>query len=166
MAADNDNYDVHAENGPYPDELADAFFGVAHTLRRFSDARFRDTKLSMARLKVLRELMEGATRIGELSVCLDVAARTMTSTVNGLERDGLVKRRPDPVDGRATMVAITPRGRRAYDDGWAIRTAAMGEAFAVLDGRERAQLLAVLDKLGAAVDANLGGSEREPAARA
>jgi DNA-binding MarR family transcriptional regulator len=152
----------NAENEPYPDELADAFFAVAHALRRFSDARFRDTKLSMARLKVLRELTEGATRIGELSVCLDVAARTMTSTVNGLERDGLVKRRPDPVDGRATMVAITPRGRRVYQGGWAIRTAAMGELCAVLDGRERAQLMAVLDKLGAAVDASMGAGESEP----
>jgi len=34
----------------------------------------------------------------------------MTRTVQRLERAGFVRRRPDPVDGRATLVESTPAG--------------------------------------------------------
>jgi DNA-binding MarR family transcriptional regulator len=35
----------------------------------------------------------------------------MTTMVRLLERDGLVERRPDPEDGRAALVFLTPRAR-------------------------------------------------------
>jgi DNA-binding MarR family transcriptional regulator len=36
----------------------------------------------------------------------------MTTMVRLAERDGLVERRPDPGDGRATRVQLTKRGQR------------------------------------------------------
>lgn len=142
--------DTETSSGPAPDEVVEAFFAVAHAFRRTVDRRFRDSPLSMARLKVLDQLSDAPTRMGELSECIDVAPRTMTSTVKGLERDGLVERHPDPADGRATVVTITDRGRTAYERGWAIRRAALSELVAALDSRERAAFLAVLYKLAAA----------------
>jgi len=32
----------------------------------------------------------------------------MTATLTRMERDGLVSRRPNPEDGRSTLVALTP----------------------------------------------------------
>src|SRR4029450_5749903 len=101
---------------PDPEDLADAFFTVAHGLKRTINARVQHHGLSMARLRVLYQLTTTqAIRMGELSACVDVAPRTMTSTIEAMERDGLVRRRPDPSDRRAPSGATTEaRPRRVH----------------------------------------------------
>jgi DNA-binding MarR family transcriptional regulator len=39
----------------------------------------------------------------------------MTNMVKRLEGEGLVGRRPDPTDGRGTIVGLTPAGRELID---------------------------------------------------
>jgi len=51
-------------------------------------------------------------RIGEVAGRARLSKQTMTTMVRLAERDGLVKRRPDPDDGRATLVHLTKRGQR------------------------------------------------------
>jgi DNA-binding MarR family transcriptional regulator len=41
---------------------------------------------------------------------LGVTARNVTTLVDGLESEGLVRRLPHPTDRRATVVELTPRG--------------------------------------------------------
>lgn len=132
-------------------DLPAEFFAIAHEVKRLANARYQGSELTMARLMVLHELVDrGPTRIGSLSGCLNVAARTMTSTIDGMVRDGLVERQPDPTDGRAVVVRLTPRGRRQYERGAAIRNGVLAEVFDVLDDDERAQLARVLHRLAAA----------------
>jgi DNA-binding MarR family transcriptional regulator len=71
---------------------------------------------------------------GQLLVQTLVASGTMTNRLDRLERRGLVRRRPNPNDGRAVRVRLTARGRTRVD-------AAIGD---LLD-RERA-LLGQLDQ--------------------
>lgn len=47
----------------------------------------------------------------ELAARARLSKQTMTTMVRLLERDGLVLRRPDPTDGRASLVYLTPRSR-------------------------------------------------------
>jgi DNA-binding MarR family transcriptional regulator len=149
---------------PDPEVLADAFFAVSHGLKRTVNARFQHTSLSMARLRVLFQLMDRPhIRIGELSQCVDVAPRTMTSTVEAMERDGLVQRQPDPNDRRATIVSITDEGRRSYAEGWRLQAVAVADLFDALDDDQRRALMDILDRLGAATAAANGA--REPASR-
>lgn len=51
-------------------------------------------------------------RMSELASRAHVAKQTMTTMVRLVERAGLVRRRPDPDDARATRVELTARGRR------------------------------------------------------
>ena len=51
-------------------------------------------------------------RMGELAARAGLSKQTMTTMVRLLERDGLVERRSDPEDGRATRVHLTARSRR------------------------------------------------------
>jgi DNA-binding MarR family transcriptional regulator len=51
-------------------------------------------------------------RIGEVAARARLSKQTMTTMVRLAERDGLVERRPDPADGRATQVHLTQRGQR------------------------------------------------------
>lgn len=142
-----------ASSAPDPVDLADAFFAVSHALKRNINALVQPTGLSLARLQVLFQLVDGqAIRIGELSSCIGVAARTMTSTVEAMERDGLVTRRPDPLDGRATIIAITEAGRRSYEEGRRVQAIVIADLFEQLSPTQRAALGDVLHQLNRLAD--------------
>lgn len=148
--------DIHIPGdarSPQQPDLATAFFALAHAIKRTANARYQGAGLSVARVMVLHELVDrGPTRIGCLSTRLNVAARTMTSTVEGLARDGLVERRADPADGRAVIVRLTDRGRAVYEQGVEVRNAVVSEVFAALDDDERARLGDMLARLAAAAE--------------
>jgi DNA-binding MarR family transcriptional regulator len=79
--------------------------------------------LTFARFELLMLLQftrRGALPLGKISARLQVQAGAITSAVDRLEADGLVRREPHPSDGRATLAAITRQGRalvlRAADD--------------------------------------------------
>lgn len=44
-----------------------------------------------------------------------VASGTMTNRLDRLEADGLIERRPNPTDGRGSIVALTPKGFALID---------------------------------------------------
>lgn len=52
---------------------------------------------------------EDGLRMGELAARARLSKQTMTTMVRLLERDGLVERRADPSDGRASLVFLTER---------------------------------------------------------
>jgi DNA-binding MarR family transcriptional regulator len=54
---------------------------------------------------------EDALRMGELARQARLSKQTMTTMVRLLERDGLVRREPDPHDGRAYRVILTAKAR-------------------------------------------------------
>ncbi|MFI5692035.1 MarR family winged helix-turn-helix transcriptional regulator [Kribbella sp. NPDC051586] len=53
---------------------------------------------------------EQPIRIGEIASRVPCSQPTATTTVAALEEAGLVRREPDPVDGRATAVVLTEAG--------------------------------------------------------
>jgi len=53
---------------------------------------------------------EQPIRIGEIAARVPCSQPTATTTVAALEESGLVRREPDPVDGRATAVVLTEAG--------------------------------------------------------
>jgi DNA-binding MarR family transcriptional regulator len=55
---------------------------------------------------------ENGLRMGQLAARARLAKQTMTTMVRLVERAGLVKRRTDASDARATRVYLTERGRR------------------------------------------------------
>jgi DNA-binding MarR family transcriptional regulator len=75
---------------------------------------------------------------------LGVGARTITVLVDGLERDGFARRAPHPEDRRATLVALTDKGRAAHHAVYADRAPAL---FATLDHDDQQMLLDLLRRL-------------------
>jgi DNA-binding MarR family transcriptional regulator len=55
---------------------------------------------------------EDGLRMSEIALRARLSKQTMTTLVRLVEREGLVERRPDPEDGRATRVHLTARARR------------------------------------------------------
>jgi DNA-binding MarR family transcriptional regulator len=77
---------------------------------RFVGAGYADVRPSYGSILVpLFE--EDGLRMGELAARAGLSKQTMTTMVRLLERDGLVQRRPDPSDGRASLVFLSERAR-------------------------------------------------------
>jgi DNA-binding MarR family transcriptional regulator len=55
---------------------------------------------------------EDGLRMGDLARRARLSKQTMTDIIRRLERDGLVERRPDPSDARASLIFLTARSRR------------------------------------------------------
>ena len=93
--------------------------------------------LSPARASVLSILVFGGPRTaGELTEAEQVAAPTMTKLVNGLVRDGYVRKRKHPGDGRAVIITATPKAARALQEGRRRRIELLQTLFADLDDEE------------------------------
>jgi DNA-binding MarR family transcriptional regulator len=76
----------------------------------FADAGYPEVRASYG--SVLIPLLEEAgLRMGEIARRARLSKQTMTTMVRLCERDGLVERRPDPDDGRATRVHLTAKTR-------------------------------------------------------
>jgi DNA-binding MarR family transcriptional regulator len=97
-------------------EVADRLHSAAiHLLRRAAEED-RAAGLSRARLSALSVVVfRGPLTLGELAAAEGVRSATMTGIVNGLERDGLVRRRPHGTDRRAVSIETTAAGRRVLE---------------------------------------------------
>ena len=71
---------------------------------------------------------EGPQSISDLAAGAKMRPQSMAQTVKELEESGYVERRPDPHDGRRSIVELTPQGLerlqadRRRRDGWLART--------------------------------------------
>ncbi|HEY7780642.1 MAG TPA: MarR family transcriptional regulator [Ktedonobacterales bacterium] len=105
--------------------------------------------ISLPRGRVLMAMAEagnGRVRMGDLSETLGVTARNITTIVDGLEREGLIARRPDPTDRRAILVELTRKAHGYIARVHALHCAIAERFFAPLDGAERGELLRLLAK--------------------
>jgi DNA-binding MarR family transcriptional regulator len=78
------------------------------------DAVLKPHGLTLARYEVLMLLTfssSGALPLGKIGERLQVHPASVTNAVDRLERERLVRRTPHPTDGRATLAALTAKGR-------------------------------------------------------
>jgi len=79
-------------------------------VERFAAAGYSDVRPSYGSV-LLPLFEEDGLRMGELARRARLSKQTMTEMVRRLERDGLVERRADPSDGRASLIFLTARSR-------------------------------------------------------
>ena len=131
---------------PAGDEtLAEAFWAVARRLRDTSQETLAPWDITPSQLRALRMLRRhGVMRLSVLSDRLRIAPRSATEVVDALERRGLVERRPDPGDRRATLVEVTDDGGSVLD---AVRGSEAERVFGRLSPTDRSHLARILRKL-------------------
>jgi DNA-binding MarR family transcriptional regulator len=128
--------------------LSEAFWSVARQLRHTSQETLAPWDITPSYLRALRVLTRrGVMRLSELSDHLHIAPRSTTEVVDALETRGLVQRRPDPDDRRATLVALTDDGASVLDAIRAARGTETERAFGRLSPTDRAHLARILRKL-------------------
>jgi DNA-binding MarR family transcriptional regulator len=131
------------------DEIAEALPQRTAALARLFLTQ-SSVSVSRTEVGVLRNLNAGPRRITELAAEERVTQPAITQLVNRLEERGWVRRVPDPSDGRAVLVSLTPVGVGVFEQLRAEYRALLHEEMAMLDDSEVAALAAaveILDKL-------------------
>ena len=119
------------------DQLHSAAIHLLRQLRREDDAG----GISAPRLSALSVVVFGGPlTLGQLAAAEQVKPPTMTRLVTGLEKEGLVRRRPDRTDKRLTLIHATPKGRKVLSAGRARRVETLSSAVSQLDSQRLADL--------------------------
>lgn len=85
---------------------------TSRTILRLHEARLRPLGLSMGQMPVLVALEErGPLPQKELATLARVEQPTMAELLGRMERDGLVRREPNPEDKRGSLTSLTRAGR-------------------------------------------------------
>jgi DNA-binding MarR family transcriptional regulator len=108
---------------------------------------------------------EGEQRLGGVAAHLEVDPSVASRQVAALENLGLVRRRPDPADGRAQLFAASEAGLAALGDYRDLRARWVADALEGWDDAEVSHLVARLDRLVHDLHHALG-ERNEPALRA
>ncbi len=89
------------------------FIAVSKGLKQWSRSRVeRYPRMTIGRAGLLVGLYKHGAPIGmaQFGAVNDLSKRSMTVIVDGLVREGLVRRSPHPSDGRVTLVELTAEG--------------------------------------------------------
>src|ERR1700710_2114876 len=105
---------------PSLDTVADVAENCARLMRGF--ARVKTQLLAMARedaywsgyLLISRLVVDGPIRSSDLAEKVQADPSTVSRQVATLVKDGYVDRQADPMDGRASLLVITERGRQFH----------------------------------------------------
>ena len=142
-----------------PEQVGERYLAVHHRMFRAVNDEMAGCGLSVARTKVLRRLCEqGPTRQSVLAADFAQSPHSITDIVDGLERLGLAERRPDPVDRRAKLVAMTDAGRTALDAANATWERLLTQIFGSLSQPDRETLLRLLGSLDQAAQQLMAAS--------
>lgn len=138
---------------PHPDrsdDLGPELLATVAQLHRWatSNAEF---DVAPAQARLLAHVQDvGPARTGDLARADHCTQPTMTGQLHRLEEQGWVRRLPDPSDGRANLVEITPDGEQVLTEVRAAREQVIAPLLARLSATERthlAQGLAVVQRL-------------------
>jgi DNA-binding MarR family transcriptional regulator len=119
---------------------ATALHSGAIRLLRLLRREDKDTGISAPRLSALSVIVfAGPLSLAELAAAEEVKPPTMSRIVEGLVRDGLATREPDPANRRMVRIAATGEGRRRLEAGRARRVRALAARLRRLaDSEQRA----------------------------
>ena len=107
--------------------------------------------LTPARYSALASLhLNGSRNLGDLAADERVTPPSASRLVRDMERDGLVRRAPDPADGRAVRIGLTPAALALFETARAEKIALVADYLEALPPATRAAIgvaFAALDDL-------------------
>jgi DNA-binding MarR family transcriptional regulator len=138
---------IEADADPIP-RLMEIFPAFGRAFTRWKQAQIETTGLSPARFQLLATLhCAGPQMMSGLGDLLDVTPRNITSLVDALEGEKLVRRTAHPSDRRATVIELTNEGLGLTDsmlEPFQKKLAAVFQELTVADQRELLRLMNLL----------------------
>ncbi|MGO8959433.1 MAG: MarR family winged helix-turn-helix transcriptional regulator [Streptosporangiaceae bacterium] len=103
--------------------------------------------LSLTQLRVLAILRDRRLKMTELADYLGLDKSTMTGLVDRAEKRGLLQRAPNPTDGRAVDVRISPAGAELGDRLYARVARSLSAMISTLNRADQGRLQALLENM-------------------
>lgn len=137
-------------------DLTTSITWLAHLIERFANLRLAEGSfpkgMSYARANLLLAVHaaheEGhSARMVDIALDLGVTGRTLTTMVDSLEKQDLVKREVDPADRRAFQLVLTKQGADLVPELQSELQEAAETVAAPLSENDRAQLARLIDRL-------------------
>lgn len=140
--------------------LMDEMRLVSHALYQIGELSVAATGLSYAKMRLLMGLhfaeeIEGRSdglNPSEISDRQGTSRNTISALVGDLEDEGLIERSLDPEDRRRFNIRLTEAGRNLVHAHVSSHLRTVHGCFAALDPEEQESLIALLSKLGEAVN--------------
>jgi DNA-binding MarR family transcriptional regulator len=112
----------------------------------------REIDLTLAQCKVLAHLSrnEGISQ-ARLAEVTDTDPMTLVRTLDRMQQDQWIERRPDPLDRRAHRLYLREAARPITQRMWKLADQTRQEALSVLSVAEREQLMGLLERVQAAL---------------
>ncbi len=117
-------FDPAVQADSVPAKLVASLDRLSQALRSLLWEETKTSGLSPIQIQLLIHLRfhQGVdSRVGDLAGEFDLASATVSEALTTLVDKGLVKKEPDPADGRARVLRLTARGKKSADriGGWA-----------------------------------------------
>lgn len=130
---------------------------AARLLSRELETMLAPIGLNPAYLPVLITLSAGGARTPKsLALEASVEQPTMTATIQRMERDGLVTRKPNPDDGRSALIALTDLGYKRIADIERVLAALNELLLEQFTTAEREQFLGLLGRVVSVLEVQTG----------
>jgi DNA-binding MarR family transcriptional regulator len=120
---------------------------VSHALTTESTAALQDSGISPRGHSVLAAALTGDYSQSELARMVGLDKTTMVVTVDDLEAQGLVERRPIKSDRRARLIKVTREGRRKLELANGVLDRVREDVLETLPDEEREVFLRALGRL-------------------
>lgn len=131
------------------------------SVQRHATASIASLDLCLSDFVVLEMLLhKGPMKVNDIGRKVDLTSGSITTAVDRLQERGLVSREINREDGRSRIVQLTAKGRSLIRAAFAAHAARMEKAAEGLNMKERADLVALLKKLGLAAQAGWDEEER------
>ena len=134
----------------------DLFFGAIRRARGRSAQEAEKEGLSLAQFHLLYAFADRGARetipVGALAESAGIAQPTATRTLDGLERQGIVKRRSSTADRRSIEVSLSARGRKLLERKRKLVAAKRRAVFDSLSDDDRPAAAALLRHLAEAIE--------------
>lgn len=133
---------------------------AARGFARLSESRLKPLGFGVGHLPVLVALQDGrASTQRDLARFAKVEQPPMAQMLARMERDGLIRRTPDPADGRSSRIMLTGAAEARLPDAVAVLLQGNREALRGFTDEQTVLLVALLTRLVANLDL-IAGVER------
>jgi DNA-binding MarR family transcriptional regulator len=143
--------------------IVDRIGGINRRIRWMHDETLDQLGLNYTDWHVLTALRWAGKpyrrKAGELSRRADLTSGAMTSRLDALEKEGLVRRLRDPGDRRSVLVELTKKGRKKHEQALGIQAQKESLLAEALTDREKEQLNRLLRRVMVTLEGRYPGKQ-------
>jgi len=145
------------------DDLCSHIRSSEQALTAHHEAVLRRYGLAMTQYLVLLALSrDGGMSAAQLARACGVTQQSMASVLSGLEAKGLIRRDPSPLHAKVKVATVTPEGESVFGRAYGEVAVLERHLAAAFSPRERASLIALLERARAVLVAQTPAPPREP----